>query len=114
MAGTATVGYIPWGSKVVNGQLVTQAPTQAFNPMIWGPAFGSGGMYPRQGVFSLPPVSPNAMQQQAQAPSSSSGNILPTATSETGNPFHPTKSPLWIALASLVIGVMMLHHIHYR
>jgi hypothetical protein len=42
------------------------------------------------------------------------GNPPPTASSATGNPFHPTKSPLIFALVFLFAGILMLQHIHYR
>jgi hypothetical protein len=42
------------------------------------------------------------------------GTPPPTASSEKGNPFHPTKSPLIFALVFLFAGILMLQHIHYH
>lgn len=111
-----TLGLIPWGSNVVNGQLVPQAPTQAFDPLTYGPSYTGPAFYPRQGVYSIPPVVPtNGASSMGNSPSMSNINgNFPTAASETGNPFHPTKSPLLFAFGFLVAGYLMLHYIHYK
>jgi hypothetical protein len=58
---------------------------------------------------------PSGALQASMAPASYGGiNTAPTASSETGNPFHPTKSPLIFALVFLFAGILMLQHIHYR
>jgi hypothetical protein len=103
-------------SQVINGQLVPVAPEQAFNPLSFGQAYAPSGMWQRQGVYQVPPVMPSASMQSSMVPSSfgSSGFPMPTATSEAGNPFHPTKSPLWWGLGFLIIGILMLQHIHYK
>lgn len=113
-------GNIPWGSNVVAGQLVPQAPTQAFNPLAYGPVYTGPAYWPRQGVYSVPPVVGNAGMATQGSPYSGGDNSvastgsLPTSSSERGNPFHPTKSPLVFALVFLVGGYLMLHHIHYK
>ena len=107
---------IGYGSAVVNGQLVNVAPQQAFNPLTFGQAYTGPGMWPRQGVYNVPPVMPSAGSQASMAPSAygASNPPMPTAASETGNPFSLTKSPLWWGLGFLVAGILMLQHIHYK
>lgn len=111
---------IPWGSNVVNGQLVPQAPTQAIDPLTYGPAYTGPAFWPRQGVYSVPPVVPSMGQSGRRVGSAydtTAGyapGTIPTAASETGNPFHLTKSPLMFAFIFLVAGYLMLHYIHYK
>ena len=116
---------IGYESAVVNGQLVNVAPKAGYDPLIWGQAYASPSMWPRQGVYNVPPVVPSGALQASMAPSAygssaltgGSGmptNTIPTATSETGNPFSFTKSPLILALVFLTVGILMLQHIHYR
>ena len=102
-------------SATVNGQLVNVAPVQGYNPLTFGQAYTGPGMWPRQGVYNVPPVLPSVALQTAMAPNAyGSSYPLPTATSETGNPFHLTKSPLWWGLGFLIVGILMLQHIHYK
>lgn len=103
-------------SQVVNSQLINVAPAAAFDPVIFGQAYTGPGYWPRQGVYNVPPVLPSGALQGAMAPSAYgySGFPVPTATSESGNPFHPTKSPLPLALIFLAVGVLMLQYIHYK
>lgn len=103
-------------SQVVNGQLVNVAPQAGYDPIIFGQAYTGPAYWPRQGVYNVPPVLPSGALQQSAAPQSYgySGFSVPTAHSETGSPFHLTKSPLWMALIFLTLGVLMLQHIHYR
>jgi hypothetical protein len=106
------VGY---GSAVVNGQLVNIAPMQAFNPLTFGQAYTGPGMWPRQGVYNVPPVMPSAADQGSMAPGSYGGlNPMPTSTDAKGSPWSLTKSPLWWGLGFLIAGVLMLQHIHYK
>lgn len=109
------VGYT---SQVINGQLVNVAPEQAFNPLTFGQAYTGPAMWPRQGVYNVPPILPSSALQSSLAPvaygASPGGFPLPTAMSETGNPFHLTKSPLPWALFFLAVGLLMLQHIHFR
>lgn len=102
-------------TQVVNGNMVNVAPGQAFNPLTFGQAYTGPAMWPRQGVYNVPPVLPSAALQGTMAPQSYGAMYpAPTATSESGSPFHLTKSPLWWGLGFLVIGILMLQHIHYR
>lgn len=106
---------IPWGSNVVNGQLVPQAPTQAFDPLTYGPSYTGPAFYPRQGVYATPPIVPTSgLPNSYSASDQVYPTTIPSAASETGNPFHPTKSPLVFAFGFLVIGYLMLHYIHYK
>jgi hypothetical protein len=99
-------------SSVVNGQLINRAPSAGYDPIIFGQAYTGPSMWLRQGVYNVPPVQPAGSLQGSMAPQSygSSAATMPT----NGNPFSPTKSPLWMALAFLIVGVLMLQHIHYR
>lgn len=114
-----SLGYT---SQVINGQLVNVAPEQAFNPLTYGQAYTGPAMWPRQGVYNVPPLLPSSETANTMAPTTygatpgtgTNGFPFPTATDETGNPFHPTKSPLWWALGFLAIGLLMLQHVHYR
>lgn len=103
-------------SAVVNGQLVNIAPQQAFNPLTFGQAYAPSGMWPRQGVYNTPPVLPSGSLMGSMAPASygGSGFPMPTATSPSGNPFHPTKSPLIWGLFFLFAGLLALQHIHWH
>lgn len=106
-------------SATVNGQLVNVAPGPAFDPIIFGQAYTGPAMWPRQGVYNVPPVLPSGGIQGSMAPAaygaSGTGYQVPTATSGGGlGFFHPTKSPLWMALIFLVVGILMLQHIHYK
>jgi hypothetical protein len=103
-------------TQVVNGVMVNVAPEQAFNPLTFGQAYTGPGMWPRQGVYNVPPVLPSAALQNSESPLAygATGFPIPTATGPGGNPFHPTKSPLWWGLGFLIIGVLMLQYIHYR
>lgn len=108
-----------YGSTVVNGQLVPIPVKAAFDPLTFGQAYTGPAMWNRQGVYSVPPVMPSGALQSASAPQSyggigATGYAIPTATSETGNPFHPTKSPLIFALLFLFAGIFMLQYIHYK
>lgn len=107
---------IGYESAVVNGQLVNVAPSAGFDPLIFGQAYTGPSYWPRQGVYNVPPVMPSAGLQGSMAPASYgyTGFPVPTAVSESGNPYHPTKSPVIFGLVFLVIGVLMLQHIHYK
>lgn len=103
-------------TAVVNGQMVNVAPPAGYDPLIFGQAYTGPAYWPRQGVYNVPPVLPSGSLQGSMAPASYgySGFPVPSASSENGSPFHLTKSPLWMALAFLILGVLMLQHIHYR
>lgn len=103
-------------TAVVNGQMVNVAPKAGFDPIIFGQAYTGPAYWPRQGVYNVPPVLPSGELQGSMAPSSYgyTGFPVPTATSESGNPLHPTKSPVIFGLVFLILGILMLQHIHYR
>lgn len=102
-------------SQVINGQLVNVAPGQAFNPLTFGQAYTGPAMWPRQGVYNVPPVLPSLSLQSSMAPGAYGGTYpMPTATNEKGSPWSLTKSPLWWGLGFLIIGILMLQHIHYK
>jgi hypothetical protein len=105
-------------TEVVNGQMVNVAPRPGYDPLIFGQAYASPSMWPRQGVYNVPPVIPSGALQASMAPasygSSSTGNMVPTPASQSGSPFSFTKSPLPMALLFLAAGILMLQHIHYK
>jgi hypothetical protein len=109
-----------YGSSVVNGQLVPVGIKQSFDPLTFGQAYTGPGYWPRQGVYNVPPVLPSGATAASMAPASygstnagGGGGVFPSMSSESGNPFHPTKSPLWWGLGFLVIGLLMLQYVHY-
>lgn len=103
-------------TAVVNGQMVNVAPQAGYDPLVFGPAYTGPGMWMRQGVYNVPPMMPSGALQGAQTPSSYgwTSPTLPSATDGAGSPFSPTKSPLWVALLFLIVGILMLQHIHYK
>ena len=107
---------IGYGSAAVNAQLIPVPVQAAFDPLTFGQAYTGPGMWPRQGVYNVPPVLPSGALQNSMVPSSygATGSPMPTASSESGNPFHPTKSPLVFALVFLFAGIFMLQYIHYK
>lgn len=109
---------IGYGSAAVNSQLVPVPVKSAFDPLTFGQAYTGPAYWPRQGVYNVPPVMPSGSLQSSMAPASYGGLMgsaaTPTASSDKGNPFHPTKSPLIFALVFLFAGVLMLQHIHYK
>jgi hypothetical protein len=108
---------IGYGSAVVNGQLINVAEKAAYDPLVFGQAYTGPGMWQRQGVYNVPPVLPAPSLQSSMSPVAfgATGTYpFPTATSEQGNPFHPTKSPLWWGLGFLAGGLLLLHFVIYR
>ena len=112
---------IGYESAMVNDQLVNVAPGQAYAPLTFGSEYTGPGMWPRNGVFNVPPVVPSPADQAGMAPTQlgSGGNYggslpAPTMASETGNTFHLTKSPVLWALGFLVIGMLLLMYVHYK
>lgn len=110
-------------SAVVNGQLINVAPKQGFDPLTFGQAYTGPAMWPRQGVYTVPPIMPSAEQADRMTPATYGGSAVsgvggatafPSATDNNGSPFSLTKSPLWWALGFLIIGILMLQHIHYK
>lgn len=103
---------IDWGSNVVNGQLVPQAPSSAFFPLTLGAQYRGPGMWPRQGTYQVPPVIPSPAMAPQMAPSAlgtgPSGNVQGGSSL-----FHPTQGVIVFGFGSLVLGLFMLHYIHY-
>lgn len=110
-----------WGSDTVNGQLVPRVPSSAVFPLTFSAAYTGPAMYPKQGTYQVPPVLPSSYvannaapgQMGNATPMAGGGGGIPTMMSETGNPWHPTKSPLLFAFGALVLGLFMLHYIHW-
>jgi hypothetical protein len=107
-------------SNVVNGQLVHVAPGNAFDPIGFGPIY-TGPMFGGAQQYNVPPVSPSgalasAVPQSGSAAGGSmmSGFPMPTNASPSGSPWSLRHSPLWWGIGFLIIGILMLHHIHYR
>jgi hypothetical protein len=110
-------------SQAVNDQLINVAPGQAYAPLTFGAAYTGPGFWPRGGVYNAPPVIPAPGEW---AGSNVDGSIMggasvgnsPTAgaLSASGgvNWMHPTKSPLVMALIFLVVGLFLLHFVHYH
>jgi hypothetical protein len=108
---------IGYESVVVNGQLVPIAPRQGYSPLAFGPAYTGPGMWPRQGVYNVPPVLPSPALQASMAPASygQSGSYgLPTMQDENGSPWSFRKSPVIAGLISLTAGLGLLHFVHYK
>jgi hypothetical protein len=59
---------IGYGSAAVNAQLVPVPVTAAFDPLTFGQAYTGPGMWPRQGVYNVPPVLPAGSRQQWHRP----------------------------------------------
>lgn len=97
-------------TQVINGQMVNVAPVAGYDPLIFGQAYTGPAYWPRQGVYNVPPVQPSGGLQSSMAPSTYGASGYPTDAA----PFSLTKSPLWMALIFLIVGVLMLQHIHYR
>lgn len=110
---------IGYESQVVNGRLVNVAPGQAFAPLTFGAAYTGPGRWPRNGVYNVPPVTPSPGTWEGSVTdfTGNGGYAPPTAgtISQSGktNYFHPTRSPLILALVFLVGGLAMLRYIHY-
>lgn len=106
-----------YGSVGVNDQLVPVPVKAAYAPVSFGPGYFTGpAMWPRQGVYNLPPVLPGA-SMQAQMPPQAWGQVTGEGTmgqEEPYSPFHPTKSPLWWGLGALILGLVMLRYIHWK
>jgi hypothetical protein len=103
-------------SQIINSQLVPVAPEQAYNPLTFGQAYAGPAMWPRQGVYSVPPILPSPALQAAMPPGAygATGFPVPTAQGPGGNPYHLTKSPLWWALGFLAVGLLLLQYVHFK
>lgn len=107
-----TLGPINWGSNVVNGQLVPQAPSSAFFPLYMGHQYVNP-KWPTQQPYGVPPVIPSPAQGPGMPPGSQ-----PIAPTQAGNVsgaglWHPTRGTLVFGFFALVVGLFMLHYIHY-
>jgi hypothetical protein len=100
---------IDWGSNVVNGQLVPQAPTSAFYPLTMGAQFRGPGFSPRMGTWQVPPVVPAPLAGNAPNPGAQDYSYSAMAS----NPFHPTQGTILFGFGALVLGLFMLRYIHY-
>jgi hypothetical protein len=104
-----TVGPINWGSNIVNGQLVPQAPSSAYFPMYMGHQYVNP-KWPTQQPYGVPPTIP--------APGMNLNINTDTAPTQAGNAssvshWHPTKGTLVFGFFALVAGIFMLQYIHY-
>lgn len=104
---------IDWGSNVVNGQLVPQPPSSAFFPLTMGAQYRGPGMYPRQGTYQVPPVTPTPAMQPMMGQSALGTGGQPDMSGNASSLFHPTKGVIMFGFGSLVVGLFMLHYIHY-
>lgn len=117
---------IGYGSVAVNDQLVPLPVQSAYNPWSFGPTYTGPAFWPRQGVYNVPPIiTPGsvAAASGASVPFGGASGVthdgmpsptMPSQTSPTGNPHSPKYSPVWWAVGFLAIGLLMLHHIHYK
>lgn len=110
-----------YGSVGVNDQLIPVPVRAAYNPLVFAQAYTGPGFWPRQGVYNVPPVLPSPEMQASMAPAAygqgpggAGYNPGTSAMSESGNPWHLTKSPLIWAILFLVVGLAGLHFIHMR
>lgn len=108
-------------TAIVNSQMVNVAPGQAFAPLTFGSTYTGPGMWPRNGVYNVPPVTPSPgtwAGTDSDVSMSGGGHPAPSASAMTSsggvNFFSPTKSPLLMALFFLAAGLGMLHFIHYK
>ena len=115
-------------SQTVNGQLVNVAPGQGYSPLTFGAMYTGPGLWPRNGVFNVPPVTPSPGSTgqggttttgltQANGSPSGTGATLPTSGTSNGataNFMHPTKSPVLWAIGFLVFALFMLHKVHFK
>jgi len=104
---------IDWGSNVVNGQLVPQPPSSAFFPLTMGAQYRGPGMWPRQGTYQVPPVTPTPALASQMGQSALGNGGSPDLTGGGASLFHPTKNTIIFGFGSLVLGLFMLHYIHY-
>jgi hypothetical protein len=101
-------------SQVINGQLVSVAPAQSYNPLAFGQNYAPSGYWPNQGVYQIPPVMPSATAAATTNPLAYGAITLPTSSDETGSPFSLMKGPIWFWIACGVIGFLLLRYIHFR
>lgn len=116
---------IGYESQPVNDQLVNVAPGQAYAPLTFGAAYVGPGFWPRNGVYNAPPVLPSPGEwagaylgsSDFSGGQSAMGGPTAGAMSSSGsgvNWFHPTKSPVVMAIIFLGLGLFLLHFVHYH
>lgn len=114
---------IGYESLPVNNQLVNVAPGQSYAPLTFGAAYTGPGFWPRGGVYNAPPVIPapgewagTAVGTDVMGGSAMVGGPTAGTISSSGgvNWLHPTKSPVVMAILFLVIGLFLLHYVHYH
>jgi len=106
---------IGYQSASVNGQLVNIAPRAAFSPTIYGGAYSAPMAWQRQGVYTVPPVTPNPATMAEMAPAEYGGTMTyPTSSGAGGNPWSIKSSPVPWAVAFLAFAIFMLWKVHYR
>jgi|SRR6516162_578524 len=89
------------GSLVVNGQIVPVPMMNQFFPPLASAPFYKGSGQP-------PPTVPLNYMPNASAMNSAAGQQA------ADNPFSFVQSPLIIAVAALIIGLLGLRYIHWR
>lgn len=115
---------IGYGSQPVNDQLVNVAIGQAYSPLTFGAAYTGPGYWPRGGVYNAPPVVPapgewagTAIGTDVMGGGAMVGNGPTAGMIAPGggvNWLHPTKSPVLMAIIFLVLGLFLLHFVHYH
>lgn len=106
-----TIGPVAWGSNAVNGQLVPQAPSSAFFPSYMGPGYVNP-KWPSAAPFQVPPVMPSASQSPVGG-QAAPGVATQAALPDMDNAWHPTQGTIIFGFGALVLGLFMLHYIHY-
>lgn len=103
-----TLGPVSWGSNVVNGQLVPQAPSSAFYPLYMGAQYVNP-KWPSAQPYGVPPViASTAIGGMAPTSAPSQNNSVKSSSN-----WHPTRGTIAFALLALIGGLFMLHYIHY-
>lgn len=88
------------GSMSVNGQLVSVPMSNSFFPSTAAAPYYKGSGQPPATI----PLSYN----------SGSSSTTSQAAMAASNPFSFTQSPLIIAIAALIIGILGLRYVHWR
>lgn len=105
MAGNAVPAPTSYGSASVNGQLVGFQTASAYAPVNYG-----------TGLRAVPAVSPVNIPPSASYPS------VPALSAAAGNPrqgagtnaLNLKESPALWAVLFLVVGFLLLRHVHWR
>ncbi len=109
MAGNATGYATSYGSAAVNGQLVGFQTSGAYAPVNYG-----------TGLRAVPAVSPVNIPPSASYPSvsaQSAGGTSAGALSNRGtgtSALNLSESPAIWAVIFLVVGFVLLRHVHWR